>query len=68
MCAMKLVGGIAIAQTLSTTIQPDMPESAIASGCIDFVLSPEEIGKELVRIARDETQATAVPSCTEETR
>jgi chemotaxis response regulator CheB len=28
-----------------------MPESAIASGCIDFVLSPEEIAVELVRIA-----------------
>jgi len=28
-----------------------MPESAIASGCIDFVLSPENIAKEIVRIA-----------------
>ena len=35
-----------------------MPESAIASGCIDFVLSPEEIAQELVRIAHDEAQAT----------
>jgi chemotaxis response regulator CheB len=32
-------------------VQPDMPESAIASGCIDFVLSPEDIAKEIVRIA-----------------
>ena len=31
--------------------QPDMPESAIASGCIDFVLSPEDIAIEIVRIA-----------------
>jgi chemotaxis response regulator CheB len=29
-----------------------MPESAIASGCIDFVLSPEDIAKEIARIAR----------------
>jgi two-component system, chemotaxis family, CheB/CheR fusion protein len=29
-----------------------MPRSAIAAGCIDFVLSPEEIAKELARIAR----------------
>jgi len=29
-----------------------MPESAMASGCIDFVLSPEEIAREIVRIAR----------------
>ncbi len=27
-----------IAQKLSTAVQPDMPQSAIASGCIDFVL------------------------------
>jgi len=29
-----------------------MPKSAIASGCIDFILSPEEIAAEIVRIAR----------------
>jgi chemotaxis response regulator CheB len=28
-----------------------MPESAIASGCIDFVLSPEDIAQQLIRIA-----------------
>jgi len=33
------------------TGQPDMPGSAIASGCIDFVLSPEDIAQEIVRIA-----------------
>src|SRR5580704_15922480 len=47
----KEVGGITIAQKLDTAAQPDMPESAIASGCIDFVLSPEDIARELVRIA-----------------
>ena len=45
-------GGITIAQKLETAEQPDMPESAIESGCIDFVLSPEDIAKEIVRIAR----------------
>lgn len=34
-----------------TASQPDMPMSAIASGCIDFVLSPEDIAKEIIRIA-----------------
>ena len=29
-----------------------MPESAIASGSIDFVLSPEDIAKEIIRIAQ----------------
>lgn len=47
----KEVGGITIAQRLDTAKQPDMPESAIASGFVDFVLSPEEIAKALVRIA-----------------
>jgi chemotaxis response regulator CheB len=48
----KEVGGIAIAQKLDTAEQPDMPESAIASGCIDFILSPEDISREIIRIAR----------------
>ncbi len=54
LCGIQQVGGITIAQKLSTARQPDMPESAIASGCIDFVLSPEDIAQELVRIAREE--------------
>ncbi len=52
LCGIKEVGGITIAQKLDTAIQPDMPESAIASGCIDFVLSPENIAQEIVRIAK----------------
>ena len=51
LCGVKDVGGITIAQKLETATQPDMPESAIASGCIDFVLSPEDIAKKIVRIA-----------------
>jgi chemotaxis response regulator CheB len=46
---------ITIAQKLSTATRPDMPESAIASGCIDFILSPEDIAKEIIRIAHAET-------------
>ena len=52
LCGIKEVGGITIAQKLDTAAQPDMPESAIASGCVDFVLSPEDIARELSRIAR----------------
>lgn len=51
LCGIRDVGGITIAQKPDTAIQPDMPESAIASGCIDFVLSPEEIAVKIVRIA-----------------
>ena len=51
-CSIKEVGGITIAQKPDTAGQPDMPESAMATGCIDFVLSPENIAQEIVRIAR----------------
>jgi len=51
LCGIKEVGGITIAQKLDTAVQPDMPERAIESGCIDFVLSPEDIAREIVRIA-----------------
>ena len=50
LCGIKEVGGITIAQKLNTATQPDMPESAIDSGCIDFVLSPEAIAKKIVEI------------------
>jgi two-component system, chemotaxis family, protein-glutamate methylesterase/glutaminase len=52
LCGIKEVGGITIAQKLDTAGKPDMPASAIASGCIDFVLSPEDIAQQIVRIAR----------------
>jgi len=51
LCGIKEVGGITIAQKLDTAGQPSMPESAIASGCVDFILSPEDIAKEIVRIS-----------------
>jgi two-component system, chemotaxis family, protein-glutamate methylesterase/glutaminase len=54
LCGIKNVGGITIAQKPETAAQPDMPESAIASGCIDFVLSPEEIAKKIIQIAKKE--------------
>ncbi len=47
----KNVGGITIAQELDTAHFPDMPASAIASGCVDFILSPEAIALKIVDIA-----------------
>lgn len=52
LCGIRDVGGITIAQKPETASAPDMPESAIASGCIDFVLSPEAIAQKIVSIAR----------------
>jgi two-component system, chemotaxis family, protein-glutamate methylesterase/glutaminase len=57
LCGIKEVGGITIAQKLATAGHPDMPESAIASGCIDFVLSPEDIAREIARIAHEDAGA-----------
>jgi len=54
LCGIKEVGGVTIAQKLDTAARPDMPESAIASGCVDFVLSPEKIAAQIVRIADGE--------------
>jgi chemotaxis response regulator CheB len=58
LCGIKEAGGITIAQKLETAAAPDMPESAIATGCIDFVLSPEDIAQEIVRIAHEDTLRT----------
>jgi chemotaxis response regulator CheB len=41
---------VTIAQRLDTAGQPDMPASAIASGCIDYILSPESIAGMIRRI------------------
>lgn len=57
----KEVGGITIAQKPDTAAQPDMPESAIDSGCVDLVLSPEDIPREIVRIAQREEDTPANP-------
>jgi two-component system, chemotaxis family, protein-glutamate methylesterase/glutaminase len=54
LCGIREVGGTTIAQRLDTAGQPDMPGSAIASGCVDYILSPEDIAAQIVRIARGE--------------
>jgi len=55
LCGIKEAGGITIAQKPDTSKQPDMPESAIASGCIDFILSPEDIAKKIIQLAQTES-------------
>src|SRR5260221_6301310 len=49
--AIKADGGITFAQD-ETAGHQGMPRSAIAAGCVDFVLPPEKIASELVRISR----------------
>lgn len=51
--AIKDEGGITFAQDPESAKFDGMPRNAIASGCVDFILSPSFIGKELARIARN---------------
>jgi two-component system CheB/CheR fusion protein len=50
----KMAGGITFAQELSSAKYPGMPDSARASGCVDFILPPAEIAQELGNIAGGE--------------
>jgi two-component system CheB/CheR fusion protein len=50
--AIKAEGGIAFAQDPESAAYDGMPRSAIASGCVDFVLSPKRIAQELARLSR----------------
>ncbi len=52
LCGIRDVGGITIAQLPESAGQPDMPDSAIASGCVDFILTPEQIAEQLTNIIR----------------
>jgi two-component system CheB/CheR fusion protein len=49
--AIKGEGGITFAQD-ATAQHEGMPHSAIASGCVDFVLPPDAIAQEIVRIGQ----------------
>ena len=51
MKAIKAEGGITFAQDTKSAKYSDMPRNAIATGCIDFVLPPEAIARELIRLA-----------------
>jgi two-component system CheB/CheR fusion protein len=51
--AIKKAGGLTIAQDDSAKFG-SMPESAIADGSVDLILSPSEIAAELIRIGKNE--------------
>lgn len=50
--AIKAEGGITFCQNEESAKYDGMPRSAIAAGCVDFVLPPKEIAHELVRLCR----------------
>jgi two-component system CheB/CheR fusion protein len=45
-------GGVTFAQDEATAKYDGMPRSAVVAGCVDYVLPPRGIAKELARIAR----------------
>jgi two-component system CheB/CheR fusion protein len=49
--AIKAAGGICLAQDPQSASYEGMPLSAIAAGCIDAVLPPGEIAREIARLA-----------------
>ena len=56
--AIKAEGGITFAQDGKSAKYDSMPQSAVAAGCVDFVLSPESIARELVQVARHPQMAS----------
>ena len=54
--AIKAEDGITFAQDDSAEFDA-MPNSAVAAGCVDLVLSPAGIAKELARIAKQGPRA-----------
>jgi len=45
-------GGVTFAQDEESAKYDSMPRSAVAAGCVDYVLPPKAIARELARIAR----------------
>lgn len=52
LCEIKAVGGITFAQDEKSAKHNGMPRSAVESGCVDFVLQPQEISNRLVQIGK----------------
>ena len=51
LASIKAAGGVTFAQSPASARYAFMPKTAIDSGCVDFVLPPEEIAHKIERIA-----------------
>jgi two-component system CheB/CheR fusion protein len=63
--AIKAAGGITFAQDEESAKYSDMPRSAVNAGCIDFILSPKDIARELGGISQHPYVARVVSSAME---
>jgi len=50
--AIKHAGGITFAQDEASARYSFMPNAAVATGCVDFILNPGEIAQELAKVTR----------------
>src|SRR3989454_6701802 len=50
--AIKAEGGITIAQDEKSAKYYDLPRSAVAAGCVDLILRPQDIAQELLRLSQ----------------
>ena len=60
--AIKAAGGVTFAQDQYTAKFASMPQAAVATNCVDFVLPPERIAAELVRMGRHPYVADSAPA------
>ena len=63
--SVKAEGGTTFAQD-DTATYVDMPRAAVATGAVDFVLPPEQLAQELVRLAGVRTKASGAGPGNEE--
>jgi two-component system, chemotaxis family, CheB/CheR fusion protein len=61
LAAVKAAGGITFAQDIASSKFEGMPDRAIATGCVDFILPPEAIAAELKTISRHSYVAQISP-------
>lgn len=59
--AFKSRGGVIIAQAPETAECPEMPQAAIRTGVVDYVLLPEAIAAQLEKTAEDLRESQSVP-------
>ena len=62
--AIKAEAGITLAQEESSAVQASMPRSAILDGSVDYVLTPREIGRQLVRLIQHPYAKSPAPAAT----
>lgn len=58
----KAAGGITFAQSEETAKVSSMPNTAVATGHVDFILPPQAIGEELARISRHPYVTRSTPT------